>query len=239
VGTLEAMANPTGSLEGTIEQTVEMLAASLGLSVDEFDRFISDLQDIQEQLDPILKSLEESSVGRPPEAIPDGGLVVEKASGTSAYIQINCKGDGNERPEEFNNPLYGFIEIEDNNIDVEKVVSDGSYVPDGDLFFNYAVCQGGYVTIQGESPVYASDYYDNLLADMDATFSHDDGFSYNLQNYALFSSSLIVVLFQIGAGDTYTIAVYSNRNVSFILGTVEGEYFCTFGDDPPLHCGVL
>jgi hypothetical protein len=239
VGTVDAMANPTGELlNDDPEQTVAMLAGEIGLSVDEFDRFIMDLTQIQKQLMPIFDNLEGSQGGFPEDDIADAGLHEEKATGTSAYVQINCSGpDGTTRPGDFNDPEYGFIRFDDPDISVDEIVSNG-YVPNGDLLSHFSDCQDNDLAIKGHSAGFASDYYDNLLLDLIISLTDDSDFSYSLENFALFSSSLIVVLFEVGTDRTYSITVELSEGLTFVLGTVDGYYFCTFGDDPPLQCGV-
>jgi hypothetical protein len=54
----------------------------------------------------------------------------------------------------------------------------------------------------------------------------------------LFSPNAISLLFEISGEGTYRISLEVDGGFSLILGTAEGDFFCTVGGDVIVECGV-
>jgi hypothetical protein len=74
---------------------------------------------------------------------------------------------------------------------------------------------------------------------MTVTMYPVDRNSYTIRNYSLFSPRVITVLFEISGEGTYTISLSVDGAFSLILGTAEGDYFCTIGGENVFECGII
>jgi hypothetical protein len=237
---IDDMANPTGQLtNGSPEQTLDMIAAELGISSDEFQVLVEDYQTIHKELQSLLDLLNDSDGGQSLEDM-EGTDFDEETEGTSAYVRILCSGpDQGSLPSDPNIPDDpGEIRVDDPNLSAQDAINNG-YVPDGQLFVDFQTCKSEDLTIAGQCPSFASNYYNNLLLEMDVTLSRDNRDSYTLRNYSLFSSNAISVLFEISGEGTYRISLEVDGGGSLILGTAEGDFFCTVGGDVAVECGVV
>jgi hypothetical protein len=236
---IEDMANPTGHLtNGSPGETLDMIAAELGVSSDEFQLIVDDYRAIHQELESLLDLLKDSDGGQSLEDM-EGTDFDEDVKGTSAYVRILCsESDQDSLSSDPNSPDYqGEIRIDDPNLSAKDAVKNG-YTPDGQLLLDFKTCQGEDLTIAGQCPTFASDYYDNLLLEMNVTLYPNDRDSYNLSNYSLFSTDGISILFEISGEGTYTISLGVDEGYSVILGTAEGDYFCTLGGEVAFQCGV-
>jgi hypothetical protein len=234
--TLDHMANPTGHLaNGSPEETLEMLAAEVGVSPDELGLVFEDYRTIHEQLSELLGFLGDSDGGQSLEDMEDIQDFEEDVTGTSAYVRILCSGP--DQPSSSPDPEYGEIRIDDPSLSVQDVMDNG-YVPDGQLLLDFKTCRGDDLTITGQNPSYASDYYDNLLLEMHVTLIPDDRNSYTLSNYSLFSSKAITILIEISGEGTYSFSLAVTEGLSFIFSTADGDFICTLGGDNFFQCGV-
>jgi hypothetical protein len=236
---IDDMANPTGQLtNGSPEETLDMIAAEIGVSSDEFQVIVEDYQTIHKELQSLLDLLNDSDGGQSLEDM-EGTDFDEEAEGTSAYVRILCSGtDQGSLSFDPDSPNYpGEIRVDDPNLNAQDAINKG-YVPDGQLFVDFQTCKSEDLTIAGQCPSFASNYYNNLLLEMDVTLSRDNRDSYTLRNYSLFSPNAISLLFEISGEGTYRISLEVDGGFSLILGTAEGDYFCTVGGDVIVECGV-
>jgi hypothetical protein len=237
--TIDAMANPTGPLtNGSPEETLEMIAEELGLTFDNFQLIYEDYRAIHEELKDLLDLLEDSEGGQSLEDM-EGTDFDEKSEGTSAYVRILCSGpvQASLSSDPDDPDYYGEIRVDDPNLNAQDAIN-GKYVPDGQLLVDFKDCESDDLAIVGQCPSFASDYYDNLLLEMDVTLYPNDRDSYRLRNDSLFSPKAISVLFEISGEGTYRVSLGVDGELSLILGTADGDFFCTVGGDNLFQCGI-